>query len=320
MLELTNLTNHETDAKIILHNSKKTLEDFLNRHHLDGLELMACEPLDENLLPRKWIHGSHLLFFPVWLSFWTKNKEKLAREIGDDEQVREYFLTNDVDEWIAFWQKNISYSVQAGAKYVVFHATETPVLELFSRKFSLTNEEVIDQIILLVNRLMKNCLPENVTLLFENLWWVGLTLREKKLAEKLLAGVSHKNTGFMLDTGHLMCTNLDLIDEKDSVDFVVKCMRDLGELSKKIYGVHLHQSQSGKYVKEMMQKDMSNADAWTMLKYIARVDYHAPFQTPYVQKIFDVIQPKYLVHEFLHKDMQDWDEKIFTQRRALGLE
>lgn len=50
-------------------------------------------------------------------------------------------------------------------------------------------------------------LPPHVALLFENLWWPGLTLKNPKLVAKLLKNVKHPNLGIMLDLGHLMNTN-----------------------------------------------------------------------------------------------------------------
>ena len=157
-------------------------------------------------------------------------------------------------------------------------------------------------------------------LLFENLWWPGLTFQKPQLAGALLERVSHVDTGFMLDVGHLMNTNADLASEEDGARYVKEIYRNLGELGKRIYGVHLHQSLSGSYTKRMMEEHAGEhrSLSWQeAMEYVLQVDRHQPFQTDAARRIVDLVRPDYLVHEFIQRSRSDWEEKLQAQQRAL---
>ena len=60
MLELVNLSNIPHEVENLLGGEKAALEDFLARHHLDGLELFLYGPRDESFFPAALVHGVHL--------------------------------------------------------------------------------------------------------------------------------------------------------------------------------------------------------------------------------------------------------------------
>ena len=95
-------------------------------------------------------------------------------------------------------------------------------------------------------------LPEDCLLLYENLWWPGLTLLNPRLADHLLSGTHHQRTGLLLDTGHLMNTSTNLATEDEAVRYVRRVVRGLGGLRTSIYGMHLHRSLSGAFVRRRM--------------------------------------------------------------------
>ena len=76
-------------------------------------------------------------------------------------------------------------------------------------EFKYSDREVLDSVISLINELFDN---EKYTfkLLLENLWWPGLKLTSKEEAEYILKNIKYKNTGFMLDTGHMINNNREL--------------------------------------------------------------------------------------------------------------
>ena len=73
MLELVNLSNIPHEVETLLGGEKAALEDFLARHHLDGLELFLYGPRDESFFPAALVHGVHLRFWPAWVSFWRQD-------------------------------------------------------------------------------------------------------------------------------------------------------------------------------------------------------------------------------------------------------
>lgn len=322
MIELVNLSNASFDNEGLLGNQEGALARFLSLHHLQGIEFMPCEPWDKNLHPSAYIKGVHLLFWPVWLRFWREDKQSLLGEFGSKENVKKYFGSLTVDGWLDSWRKNIRQAAACQPEYVVFHVADSLTSEIYTREFSATDEEVIEATIELVNEIMP-ALPDSCQLLFENLWWPGLTLQRPALAERLLQGVRHPHTGFMLDTGHLMNTNLALADEQAAADYVTSVYRSLGEMGKYVRGLHLHCSLSGAYTKRMIQEHAGEHRPLTWhesMRYIMQVDWHHPFQTEAVRQIVDTVQPDYIVHEFIQRSHDDWEQKVHTQRHALGWE
>ena len=320
MLTLTNLSNADCDAENLLENSSDTLAEILHTHMLDGIEFMLCAPWDRTMFPADYIKGVHLLFWPTWVDFWRGDRAALMEEFGSEENIRAYYGSSDISDWIAAWKENLRQAAECQPQYLVLHVAHNRTSEMYTRDFSASDEDVIRATIELVNELVSE-IPQGCRLLFENLWWPGLTFRQAHLAAMLLEQVDYADTGFMLDTGHLMNTNLNLKSEAEGAAYVLKVYRELGEVGRRIYGVHLHQSLSGIYTREMMRRHQGThrSLSWREgMDYVLHVDRHEPFRTEAARWILDTIQPDYLVHEFLQYSRTDLDQKLRTQRFALG--
>ena len=321
MLTLTNLSNADCDAENLLQNSPDTLAEILHTHMLDGIEFMLCAPWDRTMFPADYIKGVHLLFWPTWVDFWRGDRAALMEEFGSEENIRAYYGSSDISDWVAAWKENLRQAAECQPQYLVLHVAHNRTSEMYTREFSASDEDVIRMSIELVNEIVSE-MPQDCKLLFENLWWPGLTLCQPHLAAMLLKEVNYSAVGFMLDTGHLMNTNFDLRSEADGAAYVTKIYRNLGAVGKYVYGLHLHQSRSGSYVREMMRRHAGACDPldWqTAMDYVMRVDRHEPFRTEAARRILDAVQPDYLVHEFLQRSRTDWEQKVRTQKRALGV-
>jgi len=316
MLQLVNLSNYTSDLELI-HNNPECLQAFLHHHHLDGLEMMFCDSWNPRVHKKEWIQGVHLRFWPNWIDFWRGDREELLRQFGSEEQIKACYGALSPEGWLNVYRKNIYNAKIAGAKYVVFHVSQTRIPELFNWQFSFSDREIIEAAIEVINELAED-IPKDMELLFENLWWPGLTLKDKELTALLLDSVKHPKVGIMLDIGHLMNTNPELRNQDDGVDYVLKIVESLGEYKHYIHGVHLHHSLSGKYIKQSrgtnMPQDNILAEA---MSHVLRIDEHLPFSSPSVRKIFNYIQPEYVVHEFMYTSINDWSEKIRVQQQAL---
>ena len=320
MLELTNLSNADCDVENLLQNDAETLPAILREHGLDGIEFMRCAPWDRRMYPEELIKGVHLMFWPTWLDFWRGDRAAFMAEFGSEENVRACYGSLDVADWVQAWKENLRQAAECKPHYLVFHVAHNRTSEMYTREFSVSDEDVIRATIELVNELVPE-IPQGCRLLFENLWWPGLTFRQPHLAALLLEQVGYADTGFMLDTGHLMNTNLNLKSEAEGAAYVLKVYRALGEMGRRIYGVHLHQSLSGAYTREMMRRHRGThrALSWSEgMDYALHVDRHEPFRTEAARWILDTVQPDYLVHEFLQRSRADLDQKLRTQRFALG--
>ncbi|MEN6413551.1 MAG: TIM barrel protein [Veillonellales bacterium] len=317
MLQLVNLSNYKSDMDLI-HNRAECLQVFLQCRRLDGIEMMFCQPWDPLIHRQEWIHGVHLKFWPCWLDFWRGNQAELLSQMGSRENIAACYGGLDREAWLEIYRENIRMANRAGAEYLVFHVSHVRSLETFTGHFSAADREVIEGTIEVVNELAGE-IPDETALLFENLWWPGLTLQDKKLTALLLESIKHPNVGIMLDTGHLMNTNPDLRTEEEGVDYILHTLERLGEYSRYIRGIHLHQSLSGQYVVSSKKQREHDATMTGVMQHVLKIDEHLPFTTPSVWRILEYVQPDYLVHEFLQLSMDAWTEKVSRQQRALGL-
>ncbi|SDE10064.1 sugar phosphate isomerase/epimerase family protein [Sporomusa acidovorans] len=319
MLQLVNISNYTTDNELF-GNSPERLQAFLSRYNLDGLEMMFCSPWDAKFHKREWMQGCHLRFWPWWLDFWRGDQEVLLRQFGSQESINECYGGPTREAWLAIYRDNIRSAQQAGVKYLVLHVSHTRVSELFNWNFSATSREVIEATIEVVNALAPE-IPQDITLLFENLWWPGLTLTDANLTAMLLEGVSHRNIGIMLDTGHLMNTNPDLTTEAEGVSYILNTIKNLGSYAQYVKGIHLNKSLSGKYVRssQNVQNFKDNYDMEEVMNHVLKIDEHRPFTTSAAQRIIDFVRPEFLVHEFIYRNRAEWEQKLVRQQKVLTL-
>ncbi|MDO4204017.1 MAG: TIM barrel protein [Selenomonadaceae bacterium] len=318
MKQLVNISDLSYDSdKCFAGDAAGNLPPFLRRNHLDGLELMICGEYDPTGYPPEYIHGVHLRFWPTWYCFYLGEREKAALRLPAGTRLTDYYEAETAEGWVELWRHNIRQAVKAGAKYVVFHVAECAAVEIFHRRHAIGSEAVITAAANLINEITAE-LPESIAFLAENIWWPGLNFTDPALARELLDRLSHKNSGFCLDTGHLMCTDWSLRTQEQGIDYVCRRMEALGELAGRVKTVHLHQSLSGKYAARMAEAaDDIIPDMRQAMEYIGHIDNHLPITTPYVKKLFDFISPDCLVHEFMPSDMADWEEKLKIQQHHI---
>lgn len=125
------------------------------------------------------------------------------------------------------------------------------------------------------------------------------------------------NTGLMLDTGHLMNGSQDLCSQEQAIDYVLQAVTKLGAVRRQIRGMHLHYSLSGSYVRQRRQKP-GDFTPEALMHHVVQIDQHRPFSSCRVRELVKVVQPAYLVHEFIYSDMTEWANKVSCQQHALG--
>lgn len=313
MIELTNLSNY-IDANDMFENNAQNLKAFLDKHELDGIEIMLCDKWDKTFHKKEFIKGAHLWFWNDWIDFWHNSLDVLIKQYGTIDNVKNIYGTLDKYEWLEVLIDNIKNSQETGAKYFVFHVSNARLSETYNRLFHFSDEKVIENSIELLNLLVQH-IPKETELLFENLWWPGMTLQNPAVIKMLFDNVKHENCGIMVDTGHLMNTNLELKTQDEAIDFVVQTIENLGSYKNKIRGLHLHYSLSGEFVKKNITTPLS--DFYNAYQYTSNVDKHLPFTTPKVKKIIDCVKPQYLVHEFIGSSLPQLSEKVITQKNLI---
>ena len=192
MLKLTNLSNADCDVENVLQNSADTLPTLLRTHALDGIEFMLCAPWDRVMFPPTYIKGVHLMFWPTWVDFWRGDRAALMENFGSEENIRSYYGSLNVSDWVEAWKENLRQAAECQPHYIVFHAAHNRTSEMYARRFSMSDEPVIHATIELVNAIVSE-IPQGCRLLFENLWWPGLTFCEPRFAAMLLEGVNCEN-------------------------------------------------------------------------------------------------------------------------------
>ncbi|MDW8801143.1 TIM barrel protein [Clostridium sp. A1-XYC3] len=324
MLKLINLSTYDYDLEKFNFDSKQIM-DFLEKHKMDGVELLNPVTWEESILPKKIVRGVHLKYYPTWLDFWNGNKKELLNQFKTKDMVKQYYLGNSREVMIRHYRKEIETATKVGAEYVVFHVAHVETEHTYDYKFTYSDNEVVHASIDLINEVF-NGINTNVKLLFENMWWPGFTMLDKKIALELLDKVQYKNKGFMLDTSHLMNTNLYLKDEEEAVEYIINSVRNLGELKKLINGIHLSCSLSGDYVRYQIEKNEKKDKEFSLnpisdelFMHVFRIDPHRPFTDKYVKKLIEFINPQYLVYELITNSMEQLEEYIETQDKTWNL-
>lgn len=291
----------------------KTLPEYVAGLGFDGIEHFIFRKSELAAPLQEYSVGAHLAYWPYWMGLWQSDAIRLAREFKSDEEKRKYYLgAENLEEWLSVIRENI---VAAGAikpEYMVWHVAESDLPEAYTFHFQYSDREVLKAAAEVFNA-VSDSVPEEVTVLFENLWWPGLRLTEPADVLFFFERIHRKNVGIMLDTGHLMNTNPDLRNEAEAADYICRIIDRLGEQAALIKGVHLSCSLSGEYQKTFPKIFHPETTFWDSYKHIAAIDQHRPFQTKAARRILEYIQPHYVNHEMIYSTISEMKEKLKIQ-------
>ena len=315
-----NLTTYSEDL-----DRYRDREDLLSAlDGFDGLELMHCGEDSRGVIPREKIVGVHLCFFPYWYDLYTGDLAACVRNLGSLEAVRACYGGNTPEDLVAAYRQDIDRAKAEGAEYVVFHVSDCADKELFTLRYTHTSREVTAAAVDLLNRLF----PESdgdLILLLENLWHPGLTLTEPEVTRQLLSEVRYRNKGILLDTGHLMHTDLSLRTQEEALAYLRRCIEVQGEeVRRAIRGIHLHQSLTGEYMARVAADPPSLSDdpekrMEQVYTHAFACDQHKPFTCPGVRAFIDWIDPEYLTFEFISRSRAEQEAMLREQLNALNM-
>lgn len=296
------------------------LEKSLERY-VDGLEVILCGFDHSKYIRDEKIIGLHLPFYSDWLSYWLGRQDILEREYGHRSQWEEFYGGSNPKGLVEYFQRDMDYAQAHGVKYVVFHVSNVSLEETITRNFDYTDEEVIEATIDLVNLLFEGK-DYDFDFLLENLPWPGLQFNNPAIPRRLLSGIKYPKTGFILDTGHMMQTNLDIESPEEGVEYIYKWFRDNKDLVPFVKGIHLHQSISGHIVRNMEANPIQlKGDFYEkfsqVYKYIFEVDRHEVCQAKNTKALIDFLDPEYLVYEFRSSGRSDREDKLHHQDKVL---
>lgn len=322
MLKLINLSAYQYDMDRY-NNDYKNVNKFLEENNINAIELFGSQSYSDRLIPKDKIKGVHLMHYPVWLDFWNEDKNKMLEEFSSEEDIINYYGKLDKKVIIDKYREEIKFAEKLNAEYVVFHVSNVRTKHCFNYEFTYTDKEIIDATIDMVNKIFKG-LNTNITILFENLWWPGLRMTDPKLVRYFIESIEYEHKGIMLDTGHLLNTNLDINTEEEGIDYLIETVNNLEDMKYYIKGIHLSKSLSGNYVKSQIEKykDMDNDYSKgnnEIIYHILNIDQHKPFTNKKINNLIEIINPKYLVYEFITTSLEELSNFITIQNKTLDL-
>ncbi len=315
MYKLLNRSDFSTNDEL-----EKSWEKYSKKYGIDYFELIKYSDIDNSSLKKK-IKGYHLRFFPTWLDLYFYSKEELLLRLGEEKNIRSLCGGITKDEMLEYYKKELERAKELEVEYVVLHACNIDIFEGMTYNFRFSDMEILEKVVEFVNEIFDNE-KYNFTLLLENLWWSGLKLTSYLEADYLIKNIKYKNIGFMLDTGHMLNTNLELKNSDEGVDYILGNLENLKEYKNYIYGVHLNLSLSGEYVKRSIEL---NKERRLNLKevlneiyfHVEKIDYHFPFDNMRIKEVLKELPLKYLVYEFIAQDEISIERAIEKQEKIL---
>lgn len=310
--------------------SRDDLDRFDSRQDLlemmdgfDGVELMQFEEDERKILPAERVIGLHMGYFLSWYDFWKGNKPAVLAELGSDENIERVYGGADRSAILNRFRREMEIAHRWGAEYVVFHVSDARIEETFTLEYGHTDEEIIDATIEILNELLAEE-DGSIAFLVENLWQPGLTFTRPEMTKRLMEGIRYSNKGIMLDTGHILHTNLKLRTQEEGLAYIHAMLDAHGELCRYIRGVHLQQSLTGEYCEEIQKNPPELAGSYQdrcgqMFWHAFAVDKHLPFTCDGIGDLIKRINPEYLTFEFITSDRHQHEEYLALQRKALGM-
>lgn len=332
MKRLMNLSTHPKDLERF-GEYPDALKAFMDRHELQGTEVIHYGPWDANSLPSSMIYGVHMSFWPIWLDFWINNQVELHAEFEDKETWVQYYGGDSQDALVSAYGSELKSAFEMGAEYCVFHVSHTSLKQCYTYGFLEENFHALSKTIIgcfaeLINSVLGHLegqIPHGFKILFENQWWPGLTLTSSDLAQFLLDQVQYPFTGFVLDTGHLMNTNLNLSSEADALAYMQETLEALGPLKDRILAIHLNSSLSGEYLKEALKNPSLYDETprffdryFSAFSHIGKIDQHQVFKDSGINGFIQGINPEYLVLEFMTGTLDEAEQMIGEQIKVFN--
>lgn len=170
----------------------KTLEQFVAGLGLDGIELLVYRNVPYFESFEHLAVGVHLNYWPMWLAMYRNDKEVLSRFFTSKDALKDYYGTTYCMGWLRNIRDNIKAALVENPEYLVWHVAECTFEEVFTFKFEHSDMDVVTAAAAVFNRVADE-VPEDVLVLFENLWWPGLRLTEPAVVRAFFEKIKHKN-------------------------------------------------------------------------------------------------------------------------------
>ena len=317
MKSLINLTTDTIDLDRF--KCSADLEELLTG--FDGLELMYLGDDTRGIIQKRQVTGVHLNNYHCWLDLWNGDERALLNEFDSLDTIERYYGGTTRDVIIDRVRRDLDMALSYDAEYVVLHISDSSTYESMTRQFLHSDEEVIRASCELINTVF--CDDPPVTLLLENLWHPGLTFLDPAMTKLLFEGINHKDTGIMLDTGHLMLMNPELQTQEEAIVYIESLLDLHGSLCEKIRGIHLNKSLTGdialRYKENPPEMPYNYYERVNKLyEYIFQIETHLPFTGVGICGLIERIGPEYLIYEFMSSGLDEHKKYLAEQKQCLG--
>ncbi len=298
------------------------LTSFLKKHQIDGIEGILYKPGKINQIPSDLVKGLHLIYWPMWLDLWTNNQSRLMAEFINNENIKNYYGFTNKEGIIHKYQQEFSIAKKLSCEYMVFHVSQISIEETYSLDFSYDDLFVLDETAKLINEVF---IENGPMLLFENLWSPGLTFLDWEKAIYFLDQIKYKNKGFILDISHLLLTNRSISSYDEAIDYLLYVLKTNKKILPFIKGIHLNKPSFLPYIREnhikkaensLLQKDFMKK-LIDVYKHVSKIDTHVPFIDKRINQIIDLINPEWIVYEFLPKTLNEWAVMLDKQNEIV---
>ncbi|ONI45969.1 xylose isomerase [Candidatus Epulonipiscioides gigas] len=305
-------------------NDWNKIQSFLEQHQLDGIELGLTIDYPLEKIPKEIVFGVHLSFYPMWIDFYKGDMTKVIKILGNEKEVIKYYNSLDKTAIINSYKLQFERAKKLNPSYLVFHVCHVTPEQSFSYNFDYTNMEVIEYTADLVNKAFKD--DKNAPLLlFENLWWPGLTFLNQDEAKILLEKINYKHKGFVLDISHLTLTNKNISTEKQIYEYITMVINKLEKQHYNIKVLHLNKTLPKYYFEQnwqyKLEKYLNSTDElrkmYILKEHIKKLDPHIPFDSIYAKKIVDLVRPNFCVYETSPNNLNQFNFYVKTQNIAL---
>ncbi|MCB0174136.1 MAG: TIM barrel protein [Anaerolineae bacterium] len=330
MQELANFSVYSIDTERFGHDWPAIAAYTHNLTAIAGLELLiGYEPLP--VIPAGLVRAVHLPFWITWLEVWQRGQVAAERYFpGIEPEALKYYCGGpDRGEIVNTLRQLLVAAASLNPAYAVFHVSHVEPADAFTRRYAYTDLDIVEATVELLNAVaatFPNGEPP-VRLFLENLWWPGLTFLSNAPALRLIDGLEFDNWAFVLDTGHLMNTNPEVMTEEQGIDYVLDVIERLAPaVRKRIEGLHFHCSLSGRYQQQCIKAGLPDnfhrlsldEQLYQSRTNAMHIDQHRPFTRPRCRDIVDAVQPCFLTHEFLSSTQAEYDQKLAVQQAALA--
>jgi len=301
------------------------IKEFAKKHQMDGVEIMVHDDYDIEKVPKGFAYGMHLRFWPMWIDFWKGDMKALAETVGIEEEVEKLYGGTDPQCLVDQYKEQYTIAKALDVKYMVFHVSHVIVEDTFRWEYDYTDKDVMESTIELVNAAFPKD-EDGPMLLFENLWWPGLTYCDPELTTWFIEQINYKNKGYLLDTSHLILTNPEIWNETQAVQYMRQILKDLGETASYIKGMHINKTLPRNYMRQNHIYKLENYQRaktpWQKMgvlkKHIGSLDIHKPFDHPAIAELIEDINPEFCVFEVSPDERHELAHYLNQQNRALG--